>query len=130
MFKLSAKTSLLMLLCAALLLMRSGAHLHLCFDGSEPPVTVHGNDYGQHHIDAGVDAAHQDADVLIAGSAMTRSDNTGVDSVPVFLVAALLLWIFSQTFNPFGLVSRRIVVHLLPRYSRPPLRGPPLPFFR
>lgn len=130
MFKFFAKTSLLMLLCVALLLMRSGAHLHLCFDGSEPPVAVHVDDYGQHHTDAGVDAPHQDADVLIAGSAMTRSDNTGMDIVPVFLVAALLLWIFSQTFNPFGLVSRRIVVHLLPRYSSPPLRGPPLSCFR
>jgi len=129
-FKLSAKTSLLMLLCAALLLMRSGAHLHLCFDGGEPPVTVHIDDYGQHHTDAGVDAVHQDADVLLAGSAMTRSDNTGVDIVQVFLVAALLLWSFTRTFNRFGRVFRRSVVHLLPRYSSPPLRGPPLPSFR
>jgi len=128
-FKLFAKTSLLMLLCVALLLMRSGAHLHLCFDGSEPPVAVHVDDYGQHHTDVGADAVHQDADVLLAGSAMTRSGNTAVDIVPVFLVVALLLWIFSQTFNRFGLVSRRVVVHLLPKYSSPPLRGPPLPFF-
>ena len=54
------------ILCAILLLVRvGGPHLHLCFDGSEPPASFHAFDLAGHHGLPGIDASHDDADIAL-----------------------------------------------------------------
>src|SRR5690349_13843461 len=66
--------TLLILLCIGLVIMRvGGAHLHYCFDGSEPPVTLHVESHGAHHSDPGVSASgHADMDVALGVDALIK----------------------------------------------------------
>lgn len=116
---------LLALLCVALLLGRVGdAHLHLCFDGMEPPSSVHLFDFGVHHAEPDLETSHVDVDVAIAGDLLSKS------KFKWHLLLALLVAIVMpglrrkahQTGVPFG--SRFHPAS--PPYLRPPLRGPPL----
>lgn len=122
--RLASRVWLLLLICGALLFARlGGAHLHLCFDGSEPPASLHVTDSG-HHPDHHDDRAHADRDVPLVGDALTKSGKWGLD-LPLLLTA---LWLVTVLFarlritaadSPPPSASR-------PRFCRPPLRGPPL----
>ncbi len=102
-----------------------GAHLHLCFDGGEPPASLHLMDHGLHHGAPGMDAGHQDADMAVAGEVLVKLAELDLD-LPVLLLAALLVWSVLQAprqpvpgyRNPFAFYAARTL--------RPPLRGPPL----
>lgn len=116
---------LLTLLCVMLLMVRvGGAHLHLCFDGGEPPVSMHLMDHGLHHGAPGMDAQHQDTDIAVAGEVLAKFTKLSLD-LPVLLVAALLVWSLLLAprqpvpgyRNPFSFSAARSL--------RPPLRGPP-----
>ncbi len=115
--------SMLALLC--LLLMRIGApHLHLCFDGTEPPVSVHVYDGSGHHDEPALDLMHDDLDVVLGTELLTKSSPSEQDQPLVFLVAALLfaiLWVLCQILV---LPPRRFRVTAI-SHLRPLLRGPP-----
>jgi len=130
MFGLSAQSKfLLSLMCIVVVAIRlSGAHLHLCFDGSEPPAAMHfDGDAGLHHLGTGEhadEAEHADKDVNLIADALVKK--TGVFDLLVVLVALALF----LKFLPF--VSRLLPQAdlLLPVNShrshlRPLLRGPP-----
>ena len=121
---------LLALACLTLLFMQmGGAHLHLCFDGKEPPASLHLADsdhhadhHGGHHA-AG--EAHSDLDVPLAGDALTKPGKLNLD-LPLLLLAALWLGFLCAARQgerprdpPHALASSH---HL----RLPPLRGPPL----
>ncbi len=115
---------LLTLVCVALLCARlGGGHLHLCFDGSEPPVSLHLMYNGQHHM-AGTDAGHQDADVALADEALAKSIQLVLD-LPAALVVALLIWSLRQTRRPPA-PGFCLPLFFSATRLRPPLRGPPL----
>jgi hypothetical protein len=62
---------LIALLCGVLLLTRlGGTHLHLCFDGSEPPISLHVADAGDHH--PGESAPHADQDVALGADLLVK----------------------------------------------------------
>jgi len=114
--------SLILLLLLALVF-RGGLHLHLCFDGSEPPVSVHAADHVTHHAEVS-DLSHEDADVFLGGSAPPRMDDPGVQApalLAAFLVVVLLLLPGSAP-RPSG---RWFLPSPAPLRSRPPCRGPP-----
>lgn len=112
---------LILLVCVTLLVTRiAGNHVHLCFDGSEPPMTLHTLD-----VDHGADAAtHDDQDIELPSASLAKLVSHGLDAA---LVAALVLWILPL------LAPRRIRVELAKRqldrsildFLKPPLRGPP-----
>ncbi len=53
-----------LLLSGVLLLLQvSGAHLHLCFDGQEPPVSLHVLDSGPEHFPGAAYSQHQDEEL-------------------------------------------------------------------
>lgn len=117
--------TLLTLLCVALLLVRvGGSHLHLCFDGHEPPASFHLFDEEPHHEKSGIGSSHQDADIGLLVDMILKSLRWD-SNLPLFLLAAVLLWpllLRPQTFRPAlsePAPSPSVV------FLRPPLRGPP-----
>ncbi|WP_293373708.1 hypothetical protein [Nevskia sp.] len=132
----SPRRLLIVSLCIALLALRfGGAHLHLCFDGSEAPSALHFADAGLHHADAGQGHAdkrslsgdgahHDDVEVSIASDAIAKlSSSLDVPTLAVLLIAALLL--FCQGRTPAPSVPSRLRLPRSPLHLRPPLRGPP-----
>jgi hypothetical protein len=131
MLRLSAQSKfLLTLVCIVVVAMRlSGAHLHLCFDGSEPPAAMHfDSDAGLHHLDEeqhAADAAHSDMDVNLIADALIKKSDSGFDVLTVITAFALLMG-----FLPFVLRLVPQVELLLPinahrAHLRPLVRGPP-----
>jgi hypothetical protein len=99
----------------------SGIHGHFCFDGKEPPVSVHfdilsGHD--EHHFDG-----HKDLD-----SKPGQLDALKVSSFSfLFLITALLLVIVwplvqNQKYHLFNIPTSWLSIAGL----RPPLRAPPI----
>ena len=114
------------ILCIFAVMLRiSGAHLHLCFDGSEPPATMHiVDDEGLHHIN---DKAHSDLDVSAVGSTLVKQLDSGFD-LPLLIAAFFVIFCVRNSALEF---SRTRFDYLLPvtahrAHLRPLLRGPPL----
>lgn len=117
---------LVALICVALLVARvSGAHLHLCFDGNEAPVTFYLADQKPHHDGLGAQAHHQDAEASATGEAVAKNYKAFFD-LPLFLLAALLLWSLLPSARSFPVAFPASVRPIAQPYLRPPLRGPPL----
>lgn len=101
----------------------SGMHGHYCFDGSEPPVSVHFDLMGDHEQGEHSEAGHRDLDSK--PMEMTFLKLLSLD-LP-FLAAALLLLIIwplvgGQNFPYFNAPSTWLTITGL----RPPLRAPPI----
>jgi hypothetical protein len=120
------------LLCAAFVALRiAGAHLHLCFDGSEPPVSLHIADAGGHH--AGDDASehpidpvggHVDRDVAMSGDFVAKKPTADL-LLPFFVLAfALASFTLATVRNPLPTYRSPLPCASRSRL-RPPLRGPP-----
>jgi hypothetical protein len=115
---------LIALLCAIVLVTRlGGAHLHLCLDGSEPPISLHFADSGEHH--SGESAApHADQDVAIDADLLAKKSGGDFDpAVLAFAIAFLLL----LTFRATGVTPEALSLPFRSARTRlrPPLRGPP-----
>lgn len=99
-----------------------GDHLHFCFDGTEPLVSIHGDDGEIHHAELGVNAPHDDVNVDLMTAVFKGSADL---LVPLALLGAFILFLLPLVR------LRRIALPsvLLPdsrfHYLRPPLRGPP-----
>lgn len=102
-------------------------HLHLCFDGSEAPATVHAvEDGSDHHADEGVSAPHQDADVSLEGAALGKKYERAFD-LSSLLVATVLIG--RVPLAAPALVADPVVpvaVTTATVRSLPPRRGPPV----
>ena len=118
---------LLTLLCVMLLVVRvGGMHLHFCFDGGEPRVSLHGFDGELHHFGPNAAPVHQDVDVSLAGDALGKPDKVKFD-LPIFLIGALaLLQLLLPKVVPGTTAVPRFILAVRV-FLRPPLRGPPLP---
>ena len=116
-------------LCLALVMLRvGGVHLHLCLDGSEPPVSYHVADSGVHHLgdhDAG--ESHQDRDMALVDDLLLKKPAKAQDSLLFLFAFALLLFLLSRSAEPRP--SSGAPPRHRPAFSwlRPPLRGPPSP---
>jgi hypothetical protein len=140
---------LLWTLCITLLVVRiSGAHWHLCFDGSEPPATVHAGDtVADHHtFDRDTDDHHSnhdhnafDALAWDHHAAEPHTDHTDVDLNLVdnglfkllakhFAAALTLLAFFLLTVLTRRNISPPYFAPFFPQFAlhrSPPPRGPP-----
>lgn len=97
-----------------------GAHGHFCFDGQEPPVSVHMHMLGDHpeHHD---DEVHQDADVDLLQSAIAKLTKLDQGLILLAVVALLLV------VRPRPVLASRYSAFIptpIP-FTRPPLRAPP-----
>lgn len=106
----------------------SGAYLHYCLDGSEPPVRLHlSNDLGHHPIgDGQLDVEHADIDVRLIAAALVKKSDEEFGSSALFAACVGLLFLllqpeqFSTAFDLLPPLRTRLL------HACPPLRGPPL----
>lgn len=97
-----------------------GAHGHFCFDGQEPPVSVHMHmlgDHPEHHADGD----HQDADVDLLQSAIAKL--TKLDQGLILLAVVALLLVFQPAPILVSRYSPFVPLHI--PFARPLLRAPP-----
>jgi len=115
-------------MCLSLLILRvGGMHLHFCFDGSEPPVSLHLPDSGVHHVDEhAAGETHSDRDVPVANDALVKKSNT-FDVTLALFAFALLLFLVAPVSRLRPISRESALVPDDPSRLRPPLRGPPLP---
>lgn len=119
--------AVILLLCVALLSTRMwGDHLHFCFDGQAPPVSLHGVDGQTHHPQVAGSNGHNDRDYDLTPAAAKSQPQDGRDALTtLFLIASV-----------FALLVPHLQVHWMRtasvppptasfRFIRPPLRGPP-----
>jgi hypothetical protein len=116
------------LLCITILVMRvGGAHLHLCMDGSEPPVSVHLTaDAGLDNTSIGEGKAHHDQDVSLSGEVLAKKLD-GALHLPMLIAVAVVLFLVPLVRLPLLPRDRTSLIHPIPIFRiRPPLRAPPL----
>lgn len=116
------------LLCITILVMRvGGAHLHLCLDGGEPPVSVHlSADAGLDDSHVGMGKTHHDQDVSLSGEVLAKKFD-GALQLPVLLAVGVLLFLVPLVSVPVVPRDRTALIHSIPLFRfRPPLRAPPL----
>jgi hypothetical protein len=98
------------------------AHLHLCLDGQEAPVTVHTADGSVHNDSHHVEQDHDDRDVDVLDAIFVKK--AGSDVEPFVIVIAAVTALEPQRFASITVPPHpppyRPLLHL-----RPPLRGPP-----
>ena len=98
----------------------SGAHGHICFDGQEPPISVHLYSPGE-HADHNSSQNHLDADVDLGQLAPAKP--VKID-LPLLLAAAFLLVFLFSNPTQICISYARIIPARIPGI-RPPLRAPP-----
>lgn len=98
-----------------------GAVAHFCFDGAEPPVSLHFESIGG-HIEHESAQNHVDTErEVISDNLVTKNFDTDF----IFILAAVIcsLLIISNA----GFAARQLLVHSQKLYFiSPPLRAPPL----
>jgi len=104
----------------------SGAHLHLCFDGGEPPATYHAVEDGSAHDHPAATGAHNDKDVSLQGVALAKKQDRAID-LPTALAVAVLV-IRMPVAAPVPAFDTDVAAPVPLRVARilPPLRGPPV----
>jgi hypothetical protein len=110
---------------AVLTVRASDTHLHFCYDGQEPPTTVHFADASvhddEHHV--GEDHADKDFDPFV-GLLLKHGGSDADLALPTYVVAAVLL--LPPVTTIVSAVSDSLQPHASPPFHlRPPLRGPP-----
>lgn len=114
-------------LCVAMFVLRvGGLHVHLCMDGSEPPLSVHVEDSGIHHVDeASAGEEHADRDFGLASDVVVKKPFGGLDSTVAALFCALLWFLLTRPRELFVFPSLPARIRSARNRLRPPLRGPP-----
>jgi hypothetical protein len=104
------------------------AHVHYCFDGQEPPATVHlvdATDHDHDHEPPGVrldGAEHDDLDVDVPNQALTKSVKYDSPAIASAFFSAV------PPATPRGTALARYDASPPapdPHHRRPPTRGPP-----
>jgi len=116
------------LVAAAVLFAAVGGpdHLHLCLDGQEQRIALHGPDGEAHHQSHGNEAAggHFDEDVELPETGIAKFFAKSL-VLPALLLA--IVWVVLSpakgSFDPVR--SLNVVLSRQNRYLLPPLRGPP-----
>lgn len=123
--RLSTRPWFLILIFAVLITRLGGVHLHLCFDGQEPPASIHVMDDPAHNDAHHIQEQHTDQDVEVFDAVLTKSK--GAVDLPMLFAACLLLLVLMR---PTGRQWPPDAFHrIFPPQSfalRPPSRGPPL----
>jgi hypothetical protein len=117
--------SLIYALCSFLLLgQATGAHLHVCLDGQEPPVQLHLAGASEQHDAAELSRPHSDREVALYRGSATNGKNLQLD-LPL-AAGGLFAPDLQQTV---GLITaprfEQIAAYTSVRGLLPPSRGPP-----
>jgi hypothetical protein len=102
------------------------AHVHLCFDGQEPPASVHTHGtHGErtHHAFDETDG-HDDRDVDLESQALAKSLKP---DLPLALLAIVALLPPTADGTAMAIAAAGEIAGADPPFLRPPLRAPPAP---
>lgn len=112
-------------LAALLVLARTAdAHVHYCFDGKEPPVSVHFADNESHPCETRVGSGHSgDQDVQIASDAVVKK--AAADDAWLPAMHRVGVEFIPQPFLEPVLGCSQLRMAGPAFFLRPPLRGPP-----
>ena len=121
-----ALTMTVLLLLAFVIVPIGGTHLHLCFDGQEPPLSLHMEDGETHHAEEQATAPHDDVDLSLVGELAAKKFDRSLDSAPPLAATLIMLlspigegvWLPQQSADSVSPIS---VFEI-----RPPMRGPPV----
>jgi hypothetical protein len=121
----SAHLLLWVVAIAVLAVRASDTHLHLCFDGQEPPTTLHFADASVHDDEHHDEGNHDDQDFDPFIGVLLKNSGSDSDVALPLGVAALVLLLppVTDTLPPTSDTLPSAVDP--PFYLRPPLRGPP-----
>jgi hypothetical protein len=110
---------------AVLTVRASDTHLHFCYDGQEPPTTVHSADASVHDDEQHDGEEHADKDFDPFVGLLLKQGSSDADlALPTYVVAAVLL--LPPVTHIVSAVSDSLPPHASPPFHlRPPLRGPP-----
>lgn len=103
------------------------AHLHLCLDGTEQPVTLHVADVPTHHGEQNGITGHQDQDLDFSSPLLIKKGGGSLDDATIAVLGAYVLAFVLpaiETVTPEFDFSTAALVSVFD--LRPPLRGPPL----
>jgi hypothetical protein len=118
---------LIVLACLALVSLRvAGLHLHLCFDGSEPPVSLHLVAGDSHHADEPDGITHDDQDLKVADDYLLKKPGSDSDLSLLALCVALLLFFLPRLLALLPRSAPPPAPRALRHFRLPPSRGPPL----
>lgn len=123
----AAVRACLALVALAILVVPMGrAHLHLCLDGSEPPVSLIFDDGYPHAPKAGLQGTFHDVDVSLPAEALAKKSGSTFDA-PEFIAATAVLCRMPRT-APIDLRCERDspITPILAFAVLPPLRAPPV----
>jgi hypothetical protein len=112
-------------LALMLLIVRmADAHAHLCYDGKEPPSSIHWACGGAHPCETDKSTVHTgDKDVQVSADLLVKKSVSADSWMPAFL-ASIFQYIAPRSVERIA-VEATIVRPTEPAYLRPPLRGPP-----
>jgi hypothetical protein len=114
---------MLAVLCALLVVVRVGdAHLHVCLDGAESPVSLHAVDVQSHHANELTIVDHSDFDLQLSAESAPR---TGGDEPAAILPAHEVLPGCPALQNVSSTSPLAFHPSIPPRYLLPPVCGPP-----
>lgn len=105
----------------------AGAHLHLCLDGGEAPISAHlaaAPAHGEHHDDHHDDDTHTDVDLAWAGAAPAKP-HAAVSGTPPELAAPWRLPPALAAPGPRTCAQAVPAPAFARPHLRPPLRAPP-----
>lgn len=125
----SVRPGIVVFVVVALLFARmAGTHLHLCFDGLEPPTSVQSQMYdlgdGYIHNTTSSEVPRQDIDIDLVGELLTKLAKISPD-FPVLIIAVALFLLSPRPLPSYGrAIAASFVSNSWPRI-RPPLRAPP-----
>jgi hypothetical protein len=114
-------------LCVAMFALRvGGLHIHMCMDGSEPPLSFHIEDSGIHHLDeTSAGDEHADRDLGLASDVVVKKPFGALDLPLVAAFCALLLFLLARPREQHAFPFLPAIVRSARNRLRPPLRGPP-----
>jgi hypothetical protein len=118
---------LIALICVVMVSLRvGGLHVHMCLDGSEPPMSFHVADSGMHHLDE-LDSSgtHSDRDMALASDVVVKKPFGDLDLFLLAAFGAILLFLLAPRRELLPLLPPPLPVRSARIRLRPPLRGPP-----
>jgi hypothetical protein len=120
---------LIVFACVAMVVLRvGGLHVHMCLDGSEPPMSFHIEDSGVHHLDeVATGDAHEDRDLAIAADLVVKKPFADLDLSLLAALGVLLLFLLARPRELLPFPSLPARLRSARTRLRPPLRGPPAP---
>jgi hypothetical protein len=117
--------SLIYALCSFLLLgQMTGAHLHVCLDGQEPPVQLHLAGASEQHDESELSRPHSDREVALNRGSSTTGKNLQLD-LPLAACAVHALQLAPATRQIAVPCFDQVASYTAARELLPPSRGPP-----